>query len=117
MEKRFTLFLSVSLFCRVPIAVEMLVHRQGWGKFIKWVIISAVVIAIPMIWVDSMYFGKLVAAPLNIILYNVFTSHGPNIYGTEPFGYYIVNGFLNFNFIFIGALFAPFGLVRILTIL
>lgn len=60
-----------------------------------------------------MYFGKLVVAPLNIVLYNVFTNHGPNIYGTEPFIYYIVNGFLNFNFVFLGALFAPLGLVRI----
>ncbi|KYQ53422.1 Alpha-1,2-mannosyltransferase ALG9, partial [Trachymyrmex zeteki] len=94
----------------LPIAVEMLIHKRDWIKFIKWVIISAVVIVIPMVWVDSLYFGKLVIAPLNIILYNVFTNHGPNLYGTEPFSYYIINGFLNFNFVFIGALFAPLGL-------
>lgn len=94
----------------------MLVHRKEWSKFIKWVFISAVVIAIPMVWVDSVYFGKIVVAPLNIILYNIFTSHGPNLYGTEPFSYYIINGFLNFNFVFIGALFAPLGLVRILIL-
>lgn len=104
------------LLSRLPIAIEMLMHRRKWGKFIKWVIISAVVIGIPMVWVDSLYFGKFVAAPLNIILYNVFTSHGPNLYGTESFTYYIINGFLNFNFVFIGALFAPLGLVRIITI-
>lgn len=92
----------------------MLIRRKEWSKFIKWVIISAVVIGIPIVWVDSVYFGKIVVAPLNIILYNVFTNHGANIYGTEPFSYYIINGFLNFNFVFIGALFAPLGLVRIL---
>lgn len=108
-------FILISLF-RLPIAVEMLIHKRGWIKFIKWVIISAVVIAIPMIWVDSLYFGKLVIAPLNIIFYNVFTNHGPNLYGTEPFSYYIINGFLNFNFIFIGALLAPLGLVRFLIV-
>ena len=91
--------------------MEMLIHKKEWGKFIKWVIISGTVILVPMIWVDSMYYGKLVIAPLNIIIYNVFTNHGPNIYGTEPFSYYIYNGFLNFNFVFIGALWAPFGLV------
>jgi len=101
---------------RVPIAVEMLIHKRDWIKFMKWVIISAVVIAIPMIWVDSLYFGKLVVAPLNIIFYNVFTSHGPNLYGTEPFSYYIINGFLNFNFVFIGALLTPLGLVRFLIV-
>ncbi|KAL6255344.1 hypothetical protein P5V15_013682 [Pogonomyrmex californicus] len=95
----------------LPIAAEMLIQNRDWIKFIKWVIISAIVITIPMVWVDSVYFGKLVIAPLNIILYNVFTSHGPNLYGTEPFSYYIVNGFLNFNFVFIGALFAPLVLV------
>nr|XP_050859128.1 alpha-1,2-mannosyltransferase ALG9 isoform X2 [Vespula vulgaris] len=94
----------------LPIAIEMLFHRQEWSKFIKWVIISAFVILAPMIWIDSIYYGRFVLAPLNIIMYNVFTTHGPDIYGTEPFSYYIANGFLNFNFIFIGALIAPFGL-------
>lgn len=91
--------------------MEMLIHKQEWSKFIKWVIISGTVVLVPMIWIDSMYYGKLVIAPLNIVLYNVFTHHGPNIYGTEPFSYYIYNGFLNFNFVFIGALWAPLGLV------
>ncbi|XP_034187810.1 alpha-1,2-mannosyltransferase Alg9 isoform X1 [Osmia lignaria lignaria] len=94
----------------IPIAVEMLVQKQEWGQFIKWVIISGVVVLVPVVWIDSMYYGKLVIAPLNIITYNVFTNHGPNIYGTEPFSYYIYNGFLNFNFIFLGALWAPIGL-------
>lgn len=31
--------------------------------------------------VDSYYYGKLVVAPLNIVLYNVFTPHGPDLYG------------------------------------
>ncbi|XP_015587683.1 alpha-1,2-mannosyltransferase ALG9 isoform X2 [Cephus cinctus] len=100
----------------VPIAMEMLVRRQEWKKFIKWVVISAVVILIPMIWIDSMYYGKFVLAPMNIIMYNVFTNHGPDIYGTEPFSFYFLNGFLNFNFIFIGALVAPFGLFLVWTV-
>ena len=41
--------------------------------------------------IDSDYFGKLVIAPWNIIRYNVFTSHGPDIYGTEPFSFYFIN--------------------------
>ena len=31
--------------------------------------------------VDYHYYGKLVIAPLNIVLYNVFTDHGPDLYG------------------------------------
>ncbi|XP_011501589.1 PREDICTED: alpha-1,2-mannosyltransferase ALG9 [Ceratosolen solmsi marchali] len=91
----------------VPIAVEMLFHRKDWLKFFKWVAISGIVILIPMICIDSMYYGKLVIAPLNILMYNIFSSQGPNLYGTEPFSFYIVNGFLNFNFIFIGSLLTP----------
>lgn len=98
-------------FCRVPIAVEMLFRKGQWLKFAKWVLISAFVVSIPMIWVDSVYLGKLVVAPFNIIMYNIFTDHGPNIYGTEPFSFYLINLFLNFNFVFIGALAAPLALV------
>ncbi|KAG7189380.1 hypothetical protein KM043_017028 [Ampulex compressa] len=94
----------------LPIAMEMLMRKQEWEKFMKWVAISAIVILLPMIWIDSMYFGKLVVAPLNIIMYNVFTNHGPNLYGVAPLSYYIYNGFLNFNFVFLGALLAPLGL-------
>lgn len=36
---------------------------------------------VPVVVVDSYYYGKLVIAPLNIILYNVFTPHGPDLYG------------------------------------
>ncbi|KAJ8683636.1 hypothetical protein QAD02_019428 [Eretmocerus hayati] len=95
----------------VPIAFDMLFRRQEWFRFFKWAIISAVVILGPMVWIDSIYYGKLVIAPLNILMYNVFTSHGPNLYGTEPFSFYLINGFLNFNFIFIGALLTPIFLL------
>lgn len=43
----------------------------------------------------------MVVASINIILYNVFSSHGPNLYGTEPFSYYFLNLFLNFNIMFL----------------
>jgi hypothetical protein len=36
--------------------------------------------------------------------YNVFTSHGPDLYGTEPASYYLLNGLLNFNVAFPAAL-------------
>ena len=41
--------------------------------------------------------GRRVLAPLNIILYNVFTPHGPSLYGTAPLSYYLLNLFLNWN--------------------
>lgn len=33
--------------------------------------------------VDSYFYGKAVVAPLNILLYNVFTPHGPDLYGNK----------------------------------
>lgn len=50
--------------------------------------------------------------PLNIVLYNVF-GQGPNIFGTEPWYFYIVNGFLNFNVLFLLALASGVLAVRI----
>lgn len=38
---------------------------------------------VPLVAVDSYFYGKAVVAPLNILLYNVFTSHGPDLYGNK----------------------------------
>lgn len=49
--------------------------------------------------------------PLNHIRYNLFSKHGPTLYGVEPWTYYILNGLLNFNIIyplaFIGIVLTP----------
>lgn len=46
-----------------------------------------------------MAYRKLEIVPLNIVLYNVFggSDKGPNIYGTEPWWFYLANLSLNFN--------------------
>ncbi|PVU92370.1 hypothetical protein BB561_003869 [Smittium simulii] len=76
--------------------------------------ISAVVIStIPPLLVDYYYYKKLTFPTLNQILYNVFPVYfdpivasklGPELYGTEPWYYYMLNGFINWNFIFLSAL-------------
>lgn len=85
----------------VPLVLELLLRERDWRTFVQWTLISGATIALPMIAIDTSYFGKLTFAPLNIVWYNVFTSHGPNIFGTEPLSYYIINGFLNFNIIWV----------------
>ena len=49
--------------------------------------------------VDAFFYRSLVCVPLNIVLYNVFSGggKGPNIYGVEPWHFYIRNLNLNFN--------------------
>lgn len=59
---------------------------------------------VPLILVDSYYYGKLVVAPLNAVFYNVFNTHGgPELYGVEGNTYYLINLLLNFNLVLFGA--------------
>ncbi|KAM8795574.1 alpha-1,2-mannosyltransferase ALG9-like isoform 2-T2 [Eudromia elegans] len=88
----------------LPIAFDLLIMKQRWKSFLNWCVVSLIMFLVPLVIVDSYYYGKLVVAPLNIVLYNVFTSHGPDLYGTEPWSFYFINGFLNFNVAFVLAL-------------
>ncbi|XP_077062581.1 alpha-1,2-mannosyltransferase ALG9 isoform X1 [Siphateles boraxobius] len=90
----------------IPIAFDLLLLKKKWKSFITWTLVALLLFLVPVVGIDSYYYGKLVIAPLNIILYNVFTPHGPDLYGTEPWHYYFVNGFLNFNIVFLLALFS-----------
>ncbi|KAF2977001.1 hypothetical protein EK904_013656 [Melospiza melodia maxima] len=85
-----------SSFCMYTTVVAM----TGWYMDRT----SVAVLGVPLVVVDSYHYGKLVVAPLNIVLYNVFTPHGPDLYGTEPWYFYFINGFLNFNVVFVLAL-------------
>ncbi|KAF4300728.1 GPI mannosyltransferase [Botryosphaeria dothidea] len=53
--------------------------------------------------INTFFYQKLVCVPLNIVLYNVFSGpgKGPDIYGTEPWHFYVRNLVLNFNIWFV----------------
>ncbi|KAI9674133.1 MAG: mannosyltransferase [Caeruleum heppii] len=57
---------------------------------------------------DLFFYHSLEVVPFNIVWYNVFggPSKGPNIFGTEPWHFYIRNLLLNFNIWFILAVLA-----------
>ncbi|KAG5672283.1 hypothetical protein PVAND_002420 [Polypedilum vanderplanki] len=96
----------------LPILYDIIIRRKKIRTFIFWSIISGVTVLLPMIILDSSYYGRNVIAPLNIVFYNIFKKDGgPNLYGTEPFSYYIFNGFLNFNIIWLLSLMTPVALV------
>ncbi|GFT42058.1 alpha-1,2-mannosyltransferase ALG9 [Nephila pilipes] len=88
----------------LPIVYDIIILKKNPILFIKWSLISLFLIAIPLIYIDSRHFGKFVFAPLNIVMYNAFTSHGADLYGTEPTIFYFQNGILNFNLVFVAAL-------------
>ena len=81
----------------VPIALDVLLRQRQVWTFVKWSLVSLVVLVAPMTKIDSDMYGRLVSAPLNIVTYNVFSKTGANLYGTEPLSFYVINGLLNFN--------------------
>ncbi|RVE52089.1 hypothetical protein evm_003367 [Chilo suppressalis] len=91
----------------LPIAIDMLLIKRQIVEFFKWSLISLALILVPTVALDSWHYGKLVIAPWNIVAYNIFTEHGPDLYGVEPWTYYFVNGFLNFNIVWVLALSSP----------
>jgi alpha-1,2-mannosyltransferase len=54
-------------------------------------------------FISEFFYKKAVLVPLNIVLYNIFSGpgRGPEIFGTEPWHFYIRNLLLNFNIWFI----------------
>nr|XP_023012056.1 alpha-1,2-mannosyltransferase ALG9 [Leptinotarsa decemlineata] len=94
----------------IPIAFDILVRKKLIIDFAAWSALCALVILIPMVIIDSMIFGRFIIAPLNIVKYNVFGGAGPSLYGTEPFSFYLLNGFVNFNFIWVFALLSPIAI-------
>ncbi|CAD5212239.1 unnamed protein product [Bursaphelenchus okinawaensis] len=92
----------------LPIVLEMVVIRTRllFLRFVGYALLSGAIIFVPMYLVDSFYYGKPVIAPLNIVLYNVLSGHGPDLYGVEPVSYYLKNLFLNWNVALLFALIA-----------
>ncbi|XP_029828384.2 alpha-1,2-mannosyltransferase ALG9 [Ixodes scapularis] len=90
----------------LPAALDVVLLKRKARPFLTWCAVSLAIVLPALISVDSHYFGRPVLAPLNIVLYNVFSSHGANLYGVEPWTFYLKNGALNFNFAFPAALLA-----------
>ncbi|KAI9728884.1 MAG: mannosyltransferase [Cirrosporium novae-zelandiae] len=54
--------------------------------------------------IDAFFYHKIVLVPWRIVFYNVLSAskdHGPDIFGTEPWHFYIRNLLLNFNVWFV----------------
>jgi len=47
--------------------------------------------------IDTVFYKKFALVPMNIVLYNVFSPNGPDLYGTEPWHFYLKNLALNFH--------------------
>lgn len=76
-------------------------------RFLRGIVASILVLTAEFA-VSSYFYDRKELVPLNIVLYNVFSGEdrGPNIYGTEPWHFYIRNLLLNFNIWFMLAVIA-----------
>ena len=102
-----TPWLRPSSPCSVPIALDVILLQKRLPAFLGWSVASLALILGPVVAIDYHYYGRILCTPLNIVLYNVFGGRGPELYGTEPWSYYLLNGALNFNVLFPVALAAP----------
>lgn len=89
---------SVILFA--PLFVFSLFEDQfPVFSYIRGTIVSLQTLLVSTL-LDFRYYRIWTLVPLNIVLYNVFSSRegrGPDLFGTEPATYYVKNLILNFN--------------------
>lgn len=100
------------LVLAIPIGVYYTVSVFSFKRWILSVVQTAfwvLAVLIVIVALDSRAFGKFAVVPFNIVGYNVLfadSDSGPNIFGTEPWTYYLLNLLLNFNMVFPLALMA-----------
>lgn len=93
----------------VPLFLHVL-GRRGLTATLTVVLLAGGGLSAALFVTDSYFYGKPTLAPLNIIRYNVFPPDGagPELYGTEPFSFYVTNLILNLTFLPALAVLLPF---------
>ncbi|KAF2773593.1 hypothetical protein EJ03DRAFT_340932 [Teratosphaeria nubilosa] len=81
-----------------------LLNDSAGKQALFWCVVDGVVRTLcflaAQIGLDAFFYKKLQVVPLNIVMYNVLSASkgkGPDIYGTEPWHFYLRNLFLNFH--------------------
>ncbi|RDB28713.1 Alpha-1,2-mannosyltransferase ALG9 [Hypsizygus marmoreus] len=97
---------------RVPSEVYQSWLLKRWKRLIA-AGLTASLIFVPVIVIDSLAYGKLTVVPWNIVRYNIFggAERGPELYGTSPWNFYFLNLILNFNVL------VPFSLLALPALL
>ncbi|KEI38671.1 glycosyltransferase family 22 protein [Mixia osmundae IAM 14324] len=73
--------------------------RDRFARLFAAGLVASLVLLVAIAF-DSFWYEKLVVAPLNIVTYNILATSpesGPQIYGVEPWYFYLFNLALNFN--------------------
>lgn len=96
----------------VPMGLAILVRemKKPFAIASKIVLITALIQTFVML-IDYANYGRLVSPTWNILLYNT-KAGGDELYGIEPWTYYVKNLFLNFNYVILGVAVLPILLLR-----
>jgi alpha-1,2-mannosyltransferase len=80
------------------VAIWMSNTFETFRKYLDGVVRCLIVLAL-QVAIDAFFYHDIVLVPLRLVLYNVFggKDRGPDIFGTEPWHYYLRNLLLNFN--------------------
>ena len=87
-------------------------YTRSWSEILQrfvWGYTRVIIAAVFQFFTDLVFYRKYAFVPWNIIKYNVLAARvgkGPNIYGVEPWHFYIRNLVLNFHIWFLLALLA-----------
>jgi alpha-1,2-mannosyltransferase len=84
--------------------------KQPLAIAIKIVAITALIQSLVMV-VDHAHYGRMVSPTWNILLYNT-KAGGDELYGIEPWTYYLKNLVLNFNYVVLGVFALPILLLK-----
>lgn len=113
----FALFLSVPfVFEEIFLASGLLVPTSKltnlWiARTINGVKVASVaaLTAVPLVLMDTLAYGRPVLVPVNIVVYNILSARrgaGPDLYGVEPWYFYLLNLTLNFGPILLLSIFS-----------
>ena len=91
----------------LPLGLNVLFRelKRPMGIATKIIAITGLIQAFVMA-IDYTHYGRLVSPTWNILLYNT-KAGGDELYGVEPFSYYVKNLILNFNYAILGIFSLP----------
>lgn len=98
----------------VPMGLHAL-YVRGFLRVFGVAVVSLLIFAGVPIVVDTNLYGKPTFAILNLVLYNALgqggDGQGANLYGTEPWSFYLRNLILNMNVVALLAFIAPLAII------
>lgn len=87
----------------IPLVFDLLVLQKRLPRLIYWSAEVAIIGGGFTFALDYYFYKKLMLSPINLVVYNIFSGKGPDLYGVESPMYYVKNLALNWNIVSIMA--------------